>query len=220
MEITYELIKKNDTINTYIRQADENLLAMGFTEHSFAHVTKVAETAGYILQELGYDSHTIELAKIAGYMHDIGNVVNRIDHAQSGAVMSFRILDKIGASDKDIAVIVAAIGNHDESTAFPVNPVAAALILADKSDVRQSRVRKRADISSDIHDRVNYGVKKQNFYIDKAEKKIILSLEIDTCISEVMEYFEIFIGRMKLWKKAAEELGLHCKLIINHQEMA
>ncbi len=220
MEITYELIKKNDTINTYIRQADENLLAMGFTEHSFAHVTKVAETAGYILQELGYDSHTIELAKIAGYMHDIGNVVNRIDHAQSGAVMSFRILDKIGASDKDIAVIVAAIGNHDESTAFPVNPVAAALILADKSDVRQSRVRKRADISSDIHDRVNYGVKKQNFYIDKAEKKIILSLEIDTCISEVMEYFEIFIGRMKLCKKAAEELGLHFKLIINHQEMA
>ena len=220
MEITYELIKKNDTINTYIRQADENLLAMGFTEHSFAHVTKVAETAGYILQELGYDAHTIELAKIAGYMHDIGNVVNRIDHAQSGAVMSFRILDKIGASDKDIAVIVAAIGNHDESTAFPVNPVAAALILADKSDVRQSRVRKRADISSDIHDRVNYGVKKQNFYIDKAEKKIILSLEIDTCISEVMEYFEIFIGRMKLCKKAAEELGLHFKLIINHQEMA
>lgn len=220
MEITYELIKKNDTINTYIRQADENLLAMGFTEHSFAHVTKVAETAGYILRELGYDSHTIELAKIAGYMHDIGNVVNRIDHAQSGAVMSFRILDKIGASDEDIAVIVAAIGNHDESTAFPVNPVAAALILADKSDVRQSRVRKLADISSDIHDRVNYGVKKQNFYIDKTEKKIILSLEIDTCISEVMEYFEIFIGRMKLCKKAAEELGLHFKLIINHQEMA
>lgn len=220
MNITYDIIKKDNTINTYIRQADANLAALGFTEHSFAHVTKVAETAGYILEELSYTPHMIELAKIAGYMHDIGNVVNRIDHAQSGAVMSFRILDKLGVSDEDIAIIVAAIGNHDESTAFPVNPVAAALILADKSDVRQSRVRRLADISSDIHDRVNYGVKKQNFYVDKNQKKVILSLEIDTEISEVMEYFEIFIGRMKLCKKAAEKLGLQFKLIINHQEMA
>ena len=152
-------------------------------------------------------------------MHDIGNVVNRIDHAQSGAVMSFRILDKIGANDEDIAVIVAAIGNHDESTAFPVNPVAAALIIADKSDVRETRVRDSADISVDIHDRVNYAVKKQHLMIDKDKKQITLSLEIDTAISKAMEYFEIFLGRMKLCKKAAEKLGCEFKLSINHQDM-
>ena len=123
MKITYEEIKKNDTVNTYIRRADESLTALGFTEHSFPHVCKVAETAGMILSVLGFDEHTVELARIAGYMHDIGNVVNRVDHAQSGAVMSFRILDKIGMNDEDIATIVTAIGNHDESTAFPVNPV-------------------------------------------------------------------------------------------------
>lgn len=219
MKITYDEIKKNETINTYIRQADDNLKSLGFTEHSFAHVVKVAEAAGIILTELGYDERTIELAKIAGYMHDIGNVVNRIDHAQSGAVMSFRILDKMGADDEDIATIVAAIGNHDESTAFPVNPVAAALIIADKSDVRETRVRATADIKSDIHDRVNYAVKKQKLSIDATKKFITLSLMIDTEICHVMEYFEIFIGRMSLCKKAADKLGLQFKLIINEQEM-
>ncbi len=219
MKITYDEIKKNDTINTYIKQADLNLRALGFTEHSFPHVCKVAEMAGMILKELGYDEHQIELAKIAGYMHDIGNVVNRIDHAQSGAVMSFRILDKMGADDEDIATIVAAIGNHDESTAFPVNPVAAALIIADKSDVRESRVRDAADITSDIHDRVNYAVKEQLLTVIPEEKKIVLTLEINNDISEVMEYFEIFMGRMKLCKKAAEKLDMKFKLIINSQEM-
>jgi len=220
MKITYDEIKKNDTINTYIKQADLNLRALGFTEHSFPHVCKVAEMAGMILEKLGYDEHQIELAKIAGYMHDIGNVVNRIDHAQSGAVMSFRILDKMGADDEDIATIVAAIGNHDESTAFPVNPVAAALIIADKSDVRESRVRDAADITSDIHDRVNYAVKEQLLTVVPEEKKIVLTLEINNDISEVMEYFEIFMGRMKLCKKAAEKLDMKFKLIINSQEMA
>ena len=220
MNITYEEIKKNDTINTYIKQADLNLTALGFTEHSFPHVCKVAEMAGMILEKLGYDERQVELAKIAGYMHDIGNVVNRIDHAQSGAVMSFRILDKMGAEDEDIATIVAAIGNHDESTAFPVNPVAAALIIADKSDVRESRVRDAADITSDIHDRVNYAVKEQHLTVVPEDKKIVLTLEINNDISEVMEYFEIFMGRMKLCKKAAEKLGMKFKLIINSQEMA
>ncbi|MBE5953173.1 MAG: HD domain-containing protein [Lachnospiraceae bacterium] len=220
MKITYDEIRKNNTINTYIKQADLNLTALGFTEHSFPHVCKVAEMAGMILEKLGYDEHTIELARIAGYMHDIGNVVNRIDHAQSGAVMSFRILDKMGVEDEDIATIVAAIGNHDESTAFPVNPVAAALIIADKSDVRESRVRNSADITSDIHDRVNYAVKQQLLEVKPEEKKIILTLEINNDISEVMEYFEIFMGRMKLCKKAADKLGMKFKLIINSQEMA
>ena len=220
MKITYDEIRKNDTINTYIKQADLNLTALGFTEHSFPHVCKVAEMAGMILEKLGYDEHQVELAKVAGYMHDIGNVVNRIDHAQSGAVMSFRILDKMGADDEDIATIVAAIGNHDESTAFPVNPVAAALIIADKSDVRESRVRDAADITSDIHDRVNYAVKEQLLTVIPEEKKIVLTLEINNDISEVMEYFEIFMGRMKLCKKAAEKLDMKFKLIINSQEMA
>ena len=220
MKLTYEEIKKNDTINTYIKQADLNLTALGFTEHSFPHVCKVAEMAGMILEKLGYDEHQVELAKIAGYMHDIGNVVNRIDHAQSGAVMSFRILDKMGAEDEDIATIVAAIGNHDESTAFPVNPVAAALIIADKSDVRESRVRDTADITSDIHDRVNYAVKEQKLEVFPEDRKIVLTLEINNDISEVMEYFEIFMGRMKLCKKAAEKLDMKFKLIINSQEMA
>ncbi|MBQ8316906.1 MAG: HD domain-containing protein [Lachnospiraceae bacterium] len=220
MKLTYEEIRKNDTINTYIKQADLNLTALGFTEHSFPHVCKVAEMAGMILEKLGYDEHQVELAKIAGYMHDIGNVVNRIDHAQSGAVMSFRILDKMGADDEDIATIVAAIGNHDESTAFPVNPVAAALIIADKSDVRESRVRDTADITSDIHDRVNYAVKEQKLEVFPEDRKIVLTLEINNDISEVMEYFEIFMGRMKLCKKAAEKLDMKFKLIINSQEMA
>lgn len=220
MKITYEDIKKNDTVNTYIKKADESLMALGFTEHSFPHVCKVADIAGMILAELGFDEKTIELAKIAGYMHDIGNVVNRVDHAQSGAVMSFRILDKVGMDDEDIATIVSAIGNHDESTAFPVNPVAAALIIADKSDVRETRVRNSADIKEDIHDRVNYAVKRQQLTVDNQKKQILLNLEIDTDISEVMEYFEIFMGRMKLCKKAAEKLGLSFKLIINNQEMS
>lgn len=220
MKLTYEEIRKNDTINTYIKQADLNLTALGFTEHSFPHVCKVAEMAGMMLEKLGYDEHQVELAKIAGYMHDIGNVVNRIDHAQSGAVMSFRILDKMGADDEDIATIVAAIGNHDESTAFPVNPVAAALIIADKSDVRESRVRDTADITSDIHDRVNYAVKEQKLEVFPEDRKIVLTLEINNDISEVMEYFEIFMGRMKLCKKAAEKLDMKFKLIINSQEMA
>ncbi|MBP3621958.1 MAG: HD domain-containing protein [Lachnospiraceae bacterium] len=220
MIITYEDIKKNSTINTYIEKADETLLALGFTEHSFPHVCKVADMAGRILTELGFDEHTIELGKIAGYMHDIGNVVNRIDHAQSGAIMAFRILDKMGVNDEDIATIVSAIGNHDESTAFPVNVVAAALIIADKSDVRESRVRSAADITADIHDRVNYAVKKQYFDIDTVNKRMTLFLEVDTGISEVMEYFEIFLGRMKLCKKAAKKLGYEYKLNINHQEMA
>ncbi len=220
MKITYEDVRKNETINTFIRHADANLIALGFTEHSFPHVCKVAEMAGMILEKLGYDEHQVELARIAGYMHDIGNVVNRIDHAQSGAVMAFRILDKMGVDDEDIATIVAAIGNHDESTAFPVNPVAAALIIADKSDVRESRVRDTADITSDIHDRVNYAVKEQLLTVVPEEKKIVLTLEINNDISEVMEYFEIFMGRMKLCKKAAEKLGMKFKLIINSQEMA
>ena len=151
--LTYEDVKGNAAIRTYIQRADESLTALGFTEHSFAHVTKVARFAKELLLELGYGSRKAELAWIAGYLHDIGNVINRIDHAQSGAVMAFRILDKLGMSADEIATVCSAIGNHDESTAFPVNAVAAALILADKTDVRRTRVRNRDKASFDIHDR-------------------------------------------------------------------
>ena len=196
--MTYEEIKKNEAINTYIRQADASLVALGYTEHSFAHVTLVAEKAGYILQTLGYPQRTVELAKIAGYLHDIGNLVNRVDHSQSGAVMAFRILDNLGFAPEEISIIVSAIGNHDEGTGVPVSPVAAALILADKSDVRRNRVYNQDSSSFDIHDRVNYSVTKAELKINEAHTLIKLKLTVDTHFGSVMDYFEIFMQRMLL----------------------
>lgn len=219
MKITFEDVKNNEAIATYIRKADESLIAMGYTEHSFAHVGKVAHDARWILETMGYSDREAELAQIAGYLHDIGNVVNRIDHAQSGAVMAFRILDKMGADAEDIATIVTAIGNHDEKTAFPVNPIAAALILADKCDVRDTRVRNTDHITFDIHDRVNYSVKQSKLLINGEKKEIELRLRIDTSICAVMDYFEIFLNRMILCKKAAEKLDLKFILRINGQKL-
>ena len=217
--MTYEEIKKNEAINTYIRQADASLVALGYTEHSFAHVTLVAEKAGYILQTLGYPQRTVELAKIAGYLHDIGNLVNRVDHSQSGAVMAFRILDNLGCAPEEISIIVSAIGNHDEGTGVPVSPVAAALILADKSDVRRNRVYNQDSSSFDIHDRVNYSVTKAELKINEAHTLIKLKLTVDTHFGSVMDYFEIFMQRMLLCRKAAEKLGLQFKLMINEQQL-
>ncbi len=217
--ITFNEIKNNEQIKIYIQKADECLKALGYTEHSITHVSIVADTAKYILSTMGYPEREIELAQIAGYMHDIGNVVNRVDHAQSGAVMAFRILDKMGVDAEDISTIISAIGNHDEDTAVAVNEVAAALILADKTDVRYTRVRNRDFISFDIHDRVNYSVKESKTIIN-AEKTIIsLNLTIDTEVCAVMDYFEIFLGRMLLCKKAADKLKLRFQLIINGQKV-
>ncbi|MBE6046020.1 MAG: HD domain-containing protein [Clostridiales bacterium] len=213
--MTYSDVRKNEEINTYIRQADIALSALGYTEHSFAHVTAVAEKAGYILQTLGYSERNVELAKIAGYLHDIGNLVNRIDHSQSGAVMAFRILDHLNFPPDEIGMIVAAIGNHDEGTGVPVSPLAAALILADKSDVRRNRVRNQDITSFDIHDRVNYSVTSAELMIDDDHEAIQLTLTIDTEYGSVMDYFEIFLDRMILCRKAAERLGLQFKLVIN-----
>ena len=211
----YNMILANEEIRTYITQADASLIALGFTEHSFAHVVKCAETAASLLRQMGYDERQIELAKIAGYMHDIGNVINRVDHAQSGAVMAFRILDKLGMAPEDVAVVITAIGNHDEHTAFPVNAVAAALILADKTDVRRSRVRNRDTISFDIHDRVNYAVTESGLVLDREAGHLTLSLTFDTEICSVMDYFEIFLSRMLLCRKAAEFFSLKFRMIIN-----
>ena len=217
--ITYEEIKKDAAIRAYIKKADESLNSLGFTEHSFAHVTKVSETVKYILSTLGYDERLVELAAIAGYMHDIGNIVNRIAHSQSGAIMAFRILDNLGMDAEEIATIVSAIGNHDEGTGVPVNPISAALILADKSDVRRSRVRNNDISSFDIHDRVNYSVTESKLNISEDKTEIQLDISIDTEYSSVSDYFEIFLGRMLLCRKAAETLGLKFRLFINSQRL-
>lgn len=217
--ITFEEIRNNEAINTYIRRADESLVALGYTEHSFAHVTKVSETAKYILETLGYPARDVELARIAAYLHDIGNLINRIDHAQSGAVMAFRILDNLGATADEIATITTAIGNHDEGTAVAVNHVAAALILGDKTDVRRSRVRNTDITSFDIHDRVNYSVNKADVKILENNTVIRLKMTIDTRYCSVMDYFEIFLNRMILCRKAAEKLGLQFRLIVNEQQV-
>ena len=202
--ITYEIIKNNMDISTYITKADESLRAKGYTEHSFAHVTRVANTAEYILRTLGYSERDAELVKIAAHLHDIGNLVNR---------------DKMGATAEEIAQIVSAIGNHDEGTAEPVNPIAAALILADKTDVRRSRVRNKEVMLFDIHDRVNFSVEKSQTKINDDHTVIELNLTIDLQYCSVMDYFEIFLDRMVLCRKAAERLGMQFQLVINGQRL-
>ena len=214
--ITYEQVKKDQSIRTYIKAADASLAALGYTEHSFAHVTKVSEDAAEILRAVGADERTVELAMIAGYMHDIGNLVNRSEHSQSGAVMAFRILDKMGMDADEIATVVTAIGNHDEGTGVPVNDVAAALILADKSDVRRTRVRNSDFSTFDIHDRVNYSVESSELTVK--DGLISLSLKIDTTISSLIDYFEIFLTRMTLCRRAADTLGMAFRLSINGQQ--
>ena len=217
--LTFEQVQNNPAIRTYIQRADESLTALGFTEHSFAHVGMVARNAAYILETLGYPQRTVEVAKIAAFLHDIGNLVNRVDHSQSGAVMAFRILDNLDCDPEEIATIVTAIGNHDEGTGLPVNAVAAALILADKSDVRRSRVRNQDQTTFDIHDRVNYSVKRSQLKINEEHTLIKLKLFVDTKYGSVMDYFEIFMQRIILCRKAAEKLGLQFKLMINEQQL-
>ena len=218
--ITYEQIKHDPTIRTYVSEADASLAALGYTEHSFAHVTRVAEVAGHILTVLGHSERTVELAMIAGFLHDIGNLVNRTDHSQSGALLAFRILDNMGMDPLEISTVVSAIGNHDEGTGVPVSAVAAALILADKSDVRRSRVRDRKLVNrGDIHDNVNYSVTSADLIISEDKSFITLKLDIDPEFSTVMDYFDIFLKRMTMCKKAAEKLGMHFKLNVNGQSL-
>lgn len=214
-KITFTEIRQSEEVKIYIRQADASLNVLGYTEHSFAHATKCAETAGRLLDELGYSEREVELAQIAAYLHDIGNLMNRVDHAQSGATMAFVLLNKMGMEPEETAKVVTAIGNHDESTAFPVNAIAAATIIADKTDVRRSRVRDKKTIHTDIHDRVNYAVERSEVELNAADKTISLYLTIDTQISAVMDYFEIFLQRMLLCRKAAAFFDYSFKLNIN-----
>ena len=217
--MTYEKIKQDEAIKTYIRQADASLTALGYTEHSFAHVGFCAETAGGILETLGFPQRTVELAKIAGYLHDIGNLVNRVEHSQTGALMAFRLLDERGFDAQEVAIVATAIGNHDEGTGVAVNDVAAALILADKCDVRRSRVRSKDFATFDIHDRVNYSVTASKLSIDRENSVALLELSIDTGVCAIMDYFEIFMGRMLMCRKAAQRLGLRFALVVNGQEI-
>ena len=213
--VTYKYIKQNPDIMEYIRRADKTLEVMGYTEHSFPHVERVAAVSAMILERLGYDERTVELARIASMMHDIGNVINRIDHAQSGAVMAFRLLDNLSMPASEICSVIAAIGNHDEGTGMPLDPISAAMIIGDKTDVRRSRVRNNDLLTFDIHDRVNYAVEVSKVHFNDDNSSIILELQIDTEISSVMEYFEIFMNRMLLCRRASEFLGVHFEMIIN-----
>lgn len=215
--VTISDVRKSEEIRNYITEADSALNEMGYTEHALPHVERCVKLVHDILKKLNYDKETIELGEIAAFMHDIGNVINRIDHAQSGAIMSFRILDKMGMDSISISKVISAIGNHDETTAFPVSAISAALILADKSDVRRSRVRQIKKSDFDIHDRVNYAVKNKKVSFDG--KEFVLSLEIDGSICSIMEYFEIFMKRMVLCQKASEFLKIKFALEINGTKM-
>lgn len=217
--MTYKELKKTEEINTYIEQGNLVLGAMGFTEHSGVHASKVAVTAGNILQELGYDDHQIELARMAGYLHDIGNSINREDHAHTGALMAFQLLREMNMSPADIAIIITAIGNHDEKSGAAVDPVSAAIILADKTDVRRNRVRNKIKATFDKHDRVNYAAAASSLEINIEKKQITLNIELDEQICSIMDYFEIFLQRMLMCRRAAEILGLKFKVMANEHKV-
>ncbi len=212
---SYENLRRDSEILSYIEAANNVLGQIGYTEHGMAHAVKTGSDASDILNALGYDARVCELAKIAGLLHDIGNAVNRYDHAQSGAFLAFELLRARNFPATEVIEVITAIGHHDEKTAAPVTPIAAALILADKSDVRSSRVRNKRTIKTDIHDRVNNAVTSSAVRVDADEKMIILTLKINTEICPVMEYFEIFLERMVLCKNSAESLGCGFELIIN-----
>ena len=213
--VTYEDIRRNPDVRALIEAGNHALDMVGYTDHGYAHVGVTAKAAGDILEALDYDARTCELARIAGYMHDIGNMINRYDHAQSGAVMAFTILTKLGMPPDEIAVITCAIGNHDEKTAVPVNAVSSVLILADKMDVRRTRVRDPRNIDVDIHDRVNFAVTDARWELNLERKDLTLRVTIDNTICPVMDFFEIFLDRMLLCRKAADFLGLTFRLEIN-----
>lgn len=217
--ITLADIQKDKVVDSFVRLGNEYLGAMGFTEHGYRHLGVVTERIKHIMEALNFSEREVELASIAAYMHDIGNVVNRKGHSQSGAVLAFHILNRLGMPLEEISVIVAAIGNHDESSGIPVNSIAAALILADKSDVHRSRVRNQDAVTFDIHDRVNYAVEESNLEVDGKEKTITMKLKVDINICPVMEYFEIFLTRMILCRRAAEFLGNQFRLLINDAQL-
>ena len=213
--MNYSELKENAEVLAYMKKGNENLGMLGYTDHSVAHCALVAEQAGRILETFGYSKHEIELAKMAGFLHDIGNAVNRKHHAEYGALLASDILRHTDISLEDRVQIVSAIANHDESTGTAVDPISAALIIADKTDVRRNRVRTKDKSKFDIHDRVNYAVEGSNLKIDMDKKVIALNLQIDEEICTMYDYFEIFLGRMVMCRRAAEVLGAKFKLTAN-----
>lgn len=213
--MTIDDIKNDEEVNILIENTERQLTELGYTEHGKRHIEIVSEIAGNILEELGYSKREVELARIAGYLHDIGNSINRMDHAHNGALLSYNILKRLGMPLKDAAEIMMAIGNHDEASGTAVSTISAALILADKADVHQSRVRNQSLSRFDIHDRVNYAVKEAKMQVDTDNKKIYLKLTIDTEVCPVIKYFEIFLERMLMCKRAASYLGVWFHLEIN-----
>lgn len=223
MKLTYEVLKQDEQVRAYIESGNKTLKVLGFTEHSFAHVCYTAETAARILQELGFDENEVEMVKIAGFMHDIGNMINRKYHAPAGAEIARTVLEKYKVPYEEIGTIVSAIGNHDENSGKPANAVSAALIIADKVDVRRSRVQETCmeKILADIHDRVNYAVTRSELQIIKTENitKIRLCLDLDLDFTPVLDYFEIFLTRMVLCRRAADFLGAEFELFINNSKI-
>jgi len=213
--MTYEEIKKHPEVVALLERGDYNLGVLGFTDHSMAHCVLVAERAAYILRKLGYTDHEEELAKIAGCMHDIGNAINRTHHAELGALLANDILKEGGMPIADRMVVISAIGSHDESTGGAKDPVSAALILADKTDVRRNRVRPQDASDFDIHDRVNYAVTGTSLKVDPVERKISLNLQVDESICTMYDYFNIFLGRMMMCREAAQMLGASFRLTVN-----
>lgn len=218
-QITYRDIRTNEEINTLIEHGNDVLKVLGFTEHSRKHAAKVAGCAGDILVQLGYDEHLVELARIAGYMHDIGNSVNRNDHAHTGAILAYQILKEMEMPLDDIMTVMTAIGNHDEKTGTAIDVVSAALIIADKTDVRRNRVQNPLIASFDIHDRVNYAALSSTLEFQEDKKILQMTLELDDTMCSVMDYFEIFLQRMIMCKKAADVLGYRFKLVANGSKL-
>mgnify|MGYP005760706907 FL=1 len=219
LKITYKKISNDQEINLLIEKGNDVLGILGYTEHSRKHGAKVAQTAGKILKDLGYDKRLIELSKIAGYMHDIGNSINRTDHAHSGAILAYDILKQRGMGLADAITVASAIGNHDEATGTAVDTVSAALILADKTDVRRNRVRNKVISSFDAHDRVNYAVLSSTLTVNKEKKVIQMDLYLDDSMCTVMDYFEIFLQRMIMCRRAAEAIGCKFKLVANGSKL-
>ena len=213
--ITLKDIKENKELDALIEGAQKQLTAIGYTEHGHRHISIVSKRAGEILEKLGYPQRRVELAQIAGYLHDVGNCINRVDHAHTGAILSYQILKEMGMPIDEITEIMMAIGNHDEETGTAVSDISAALILADKSDVHRNRVTNKNLSTFDIHDRVNYAVTNADLILNADERKITLNLKIDTKISPVLDYFEIFMQRTMMCKYAAKYLSIWFELIIN-----
>lgn len=217
--ITLEEVIKNEEVQAFVNASQKQLKALGYTEHSNRHIGIVSQRTGEILEKLGYDEKTIELGRIAGYLHDIGNCINRVDHAHSGAILAYNILKEMGMPAEDRTEIVMAIGNHDEATGTAISDISAALILADKSDVHRDRVINTNMSTFDIHDRVNYAVTNANLELDEKERKVKLNLSIDTKICPVLDYFEIFMDRTMMSKYAAKFLKIWFELIINDTKL-